>query len=117
MIFAGGSLFSTSMFSSTETKATFWLGSTGADTRILFVSSGIATPSPKSSLTAFAILFDVVKSPWCRFKTTKSVLKNSVGTIRSTAAPRGILPTVGILIVSDELSAPSTPRPPTTTFP
>ena len=117
IIFAGGSLLSTSIFSSTETKATFWVGSSGALTRTLFVSKGIAVPAPKISSIALAMLFAVEKSPRCRFNITKSVLKNSVGTSLSTDAPLGIRPTVGMFTVSEELSPPSTPKPPTTTLP
>ena len=117
MIFAGGAPLSTSIFSRIETKETFCVGSPGALTLTLFVSSGIAVPGPKISFTALAILFAVEKSPLCKFNITKSVLKNSVGTNLSTHAPLGIRPTVGIFTVREELSAPSTPKPPTTMLP
>ena len=117
IIFAGGAPRSTSRFSSTETNETFWAGSFGALTRILFVSSGIAVSAPKLLLITSATLLAVEKSPRCRLSITKSVFKNSVGTSLSTDAPRGIRPTVGIFTVREELSAPVTPRPPTTMFP
>ena len=63
IIFAGGAPRSTSRFSSTETNETFWAGSFGALTRILFVSSGIAVSAPKLSLITCATLFAVEKSP------------------------------------------------------
>ena len=117
IIFAGGSLLSTSRFSKIDTNETFCPGSLGARTLILFVSRATALFAPKLSLIFAATLLAVEKSPRCKFKITKSVFKNSVGTILSTDAPLGILPTVGIFTVNEELSAPVTPRPPTTTLP
>jgi len=52
-----------SKVSSIETKATFCVGSSGAFTRILFVSNGIAVPTPRTPSIALAILFAVEKSP------------------------------------------------------
>ena len=114
---AAGRAGSTSTFSSRLKKATRWDGSIGARILMDALSSATATSSPKISLTASATLLAVLKSPLCRLRIIFSAFKNGVSTMRSTTAPPGIRPTVGMLTITDEPSFPVTPRPPTTRLP
>ena len=81
---------------------------------MLFVSRGIAVSAPKLLLITSATLLAAGEIPFVQIQYQKPKKTKNVP---STDAPRGMRPTVGIFTVRDELSAPVTPRPPTTMFP
>ena len=107
----------TSRFSSKERYSTRWEGSRGALTLIEVASIAFAVLGPSKPLIRSTTRFAVVKSGRLRFSTMASCVRNSLGTARSTVAPFGIRPALGIFTVTFEPSAPDAPKPPTTRLP
>ncbi len=104
------------MLSRAPRKATRWLLSAGARTRITRPSWAAAVPVPKCRLTASTTLLAVEKSVSFNSRYTESPCPNAVGTARSTVAPEEMRPTLRwftwVLLPPAEA-----PAPPTTTFP
>jgi hypothetical protein len=65
-----------------------------------------ATLAWKYRLTASAIRLAVVKSGVCRFSTTLLPSSKGLATVRSTLAPFGMRPALGMLTVILDPSAP-----------
>ena len=87
---AGPSPGCTSRFSTMLIKATRWLKSVGARTRIETPSRARATSAPNLVLMAWMMALAVVKSPSRKFNKTLSVLSKELVTNFSTIAPDGI---------------------------
>ncbi len=92
-------------------------GSAGARARTEIGSSVSAVPAPSDALIDSASRAEVVKSEVFRFSTSASAVPSAEGTSRSTVAPFGTRPVLGMLTDTREPSLPEMPRPPTTRLP
>ena len=92
-------------------------GSAGARTATVTASMARAVWSPSKSLTLPASRVAVVKSGVCRFSSTSALVANPLATLRSTIAPPGIRPALGMFPEIREPSLPDAPKPPTTRLP
>ena len=111
---ADGVIISSSTAATNDTRLSI---SFGAFTFTVAPSRDTAVPAPKAALIARARLVELEKSGVFRLSIKDAAVSKGLLTIRSTVAPPGMRPTVGMLTVRLDPSLPVIPRPPTARLP